>query len=538
MALSRRQLQTAKLHTVLTLEIRGHRYRYSDTAFAVDNTDASQGGSVISVASGLEEPDIVEEVAVSGGGVDPVAMSLNCGGEWADVVAGIKDATGELAQIAEGADWVDRVVLVVGRVSEPVYGASDESIDLSLGGDALYDAGVLPQPQWIVDSSTWPRATATGKVTPADSQNVWYNVVFGQPGKGQTSGRPIAGVIVEIDDTTSDNSVNPATVLLAYGHITATSVIVYNDSQELSATITPSWTLDKRGTPVTVASIAAGDMDLASGDEVWWRPVTGGGLRSLTGTGTMRSAGEVVQFVLGFATVPIDTTRALSGFAELQAYQFDFVISEPITPIDLVTDQLLPLIPVALTWGPNGAYLAPIPWKATAKDALWQVDPVKHGGFRSSKVTTRHWAELVTVARIEYNVDLQGNKYLSSLTLAYDATGSDPLYQPHPLLVEVATRWPGVRSTDLSTDIICDATTAAMCLEYQAVVGSQLWEDVEVVLPQEYQAMKAGDVVAVTLADIGWQGKLCYAVSVPRIGGDVVVALRTLPNWIRDGGGS
>jgi len=204
----------------------------------------------------------------------------------------------------------------------------------------------------------------------------------------------------------------------------------------------------------------------------------------------------------------------------------------------LVVGQLLPLVPVALTWGPNGAYLAPIPWKATAKDALWQVNPAKYGGFRSGKVSTRHWAELITVARLEYNVDLQGNKYLSSITLAYDATGSDSLYQPHPLLIETATRWPGVRSISVSTDVVCDVTTAAMSLEYQAVIGSQLWQDIEVTLPQEYQAMKAGDVVSVTLADIEWADVLCYAVSVPRIGGDIVVALRTLPNWIRDGGGN
>ena len=537
MALSRSALQTAKLHTVLTLEVRGHRYRYSDVAFSITNTETAEGGAVLSVAPGLEEPDIVEEVAASGAGLEPVGCSVTCGDEWAQVVAHIRDASGELAQVSEGSDWADRHVLVAGRVSEPVYGASDETIDFSVGGDVLLDTGVLPQPQWIVDSTTWPRTASAGVLTPDDCQNVWYNVVFGHPGQGLTTGRPISACIVEIDSATNDNSVNPAIILLAYGHITCTSITLYNDSTELSATVTPSWTRDNRGTPVTIVSVAVGTRAIASGDELWWRPLVGGGLRSLTGTGTMRSAGEVVQWILGYATVPIDTTRTLSTIAQLQAYQLDFIISEPIGPVEMATDQILPLMPVALTWGPGGAYLAPIPWRAIAKDALWQIDPDKHGGYRSGKVTTRAWSELVTVLRLEYNVDLKENKYQSSLTVAYDADGSDPLYQPHPLLTETATRWAGVRSGTFSTDVICDDTTAAMCLDYQAAMASSLTEEVGVVLPQEYQAMKAGDVALVTLADIGWSERVCYAVSVPRIGGDIVVAFRTLPNWIRDGGG-
>lgn len=538
MAMSRQALQSAKLHTVLTLEVRGHRYRYSDAAFSIANTDTAQGGPLLAIAAGLEEPDIIEEVAASGAGLEPVGCSVTCGGEWAQVVAHVQDATGELSQIAEGGDWANRRVLVAGRVSEPVYGASDETIDFSVGGDVLMDSGVLPQPQWIVDSTTWPRTASAGVLTPDDCKNVWYNVMFGHPGQGLTTGRPAAACIVEIDSGTNDNSANPVIVLLAYGHITCTSATLYNDSQVTNATVTPSWTTDNRGTPVTIVSVAVGTLAIASGDELWWRPLVGGGLWSLTGTGTMRSAGEVVQWILGYATVPIDTTRTLSTIAQLQAYQLDFIISEPIGPVEMVTDQILPLMPIALAWGPNGAYLAPIPWRAIAKDALWQIDPAKNGGYRSSKITTRAWSELLTVLRLEYNVDLQENKYQSSITVAYDADGSDPLYQPHPLMAETATRWPGVRSNVLSTDVICDNATAALSLDYQAAVSSQIWEDVDVVLPQEYQAMKAGDVALVTLPDIDtWVARVCYVVSVPRIGGDIVASFRTLPNWIRDGGG-
>lgn len=535
--LSRSQIAGARLVTVLVLTVRGTRYRVATRSLSATNTDPTEGASILQIAGGLTEPDIVAELEPG----DGVGVEVLVPQKWhAEIIAGLADATGELCQIREGDDWQDRVKLVRGSVLEPVYGDSSEPLSFTLSSDPWSDRALLPLSTWQVTASTWPRSGSSLAV-PESTLEQWYPVVFGEPGATLTDARAVPALLVELDAGTGDNSANDATVLLCVGDCTCIggSVTLYNDSQETSATVTPEAATDALGQPVVVAIVPAATLAIADGDELWWCPTAGaGGLRSPGSTSTMRGAGDIVAYLLGLSTVPVATDRMQAAIAELNRYTLDFYLNDPVSPLSVVVDQIAAVLPFRLVAdGAEGVYPVAIRWNATSADATWVIDPSTRGGYRSSPVSVGSVRDVASTIRLDFAPDAKEGGYHAHITAAPTTVTDDPYQQPHPRCRAAATRWPGERISSVETGVIADLSSAVLALECLVAQATDLTETVEVVLPQEYQAMQPGDVALVTLTEVGWSARVCQVVRVPRIEGQIVATFQTLPDWIRRMGG-
>ena len=191
----------------------------------------------------------------------------------------------------------------------------------------------------VVTTATWP-----GPTRKADGQT--YPLVFGAPGSSTRPGTPALYV-----DTTA-----AAEVFVVAGHATgATTVTVWG----------PSVAGDP-GSPLTSdAGIAVRTMEDAlgtlvtviDGPDLVNVQITADGLYFVSWTGgdaLPGGAGDVLAYMLGASTLPIDWISIATVRPRLNAYVLAGFLNEPVTPSDWVQGEILPLLPVAMDLGPKG----------------------------------------------------------------------------------------------------------------------------------------------------------------------------------------
>jgi hypothetical protein len=132
---------------------------------------------------------------------------------------------------------------------------------------------------------------------------------------------------------------------------------------------------------------------------VGWRD--GGGVKGRRGT-VVRGAGDVLEYVLDFATVPLDRGRFAAAAPLLSHFKIDTSIDEHCSPWEWVQSELLPLLPVSIVSGPDGYY--PIVWRtdATAADSVAHLD-----------------ADLDARIELSETVQVDSSQILNDFTLRY-----------------------------------------------------------------------------------------------------------------------
>lgn len=204
--------------------------------------------------------------------------------------------------------WSRRIAYIIdGRCSEPGFdGPNDPTtlVRITLTGQPAEDSTTLLDPLAVIDGKTWPEVGDD-----AEQQGKVYPIVFGQPGLftkadgtgGSTSGSPAYPVTF---------TANNADYLLICGaDVDAATVTVYDDSGS-NDVFTVILTQDGRGRFVSVVNISGGG--IARDSAVYWvKWSTGGGIRNPYGSGALERLGDVVRWVLGFSSAPVN----LSAFA-------------------------------------------------------------------------------------------------------------------------------------------------------------------------------------------------------------------------------
>lgn len=519
--LTRARLQGADLHMVLVVDLgTGGRRAYSDA-----HMTTPEGMAIL---PGLEEPEWAVEL---GGDSQGAAIRITSPETWAELVRGLSGASGRLAMWAEGTPWADREDLVVGYLDAPTYGAPEEEVASSISVATWEDAGLLPRPTWQVGSATWPRSSSA-LACPGDLHGPYYPVVLGSPGSQRSAAEdldwyPIPALIVEIDDSVDppDNSAADCVVLLGYGRLSCvgSTVELYNENTGGSAVVSAVATTDLLGTPCTVAVVAAADLPIAMGDELWWRPVAGT-TAGLPGTGQM---GQGLRWVASWSSVPQDP-EGWSCAGDLDRFSVDAVINEPISPMSWILDGPLKITPCWLIEGSGGVGLAMVPLAPRADDAE-DVDVDALGGWREDSIQVRSWTELRPGLVLEHGRDVRQGLYRRRIVI-------DPMVQtPSAEVADTARgRTIGARYSTMqvavetmAADWLCDPGTAAQLAGYRHRELTDQWEEISIVLPQGV-VLEAGQLVRLTVEDVGWERRLCYVRSAPKISGPVKYLLRTI----------
>lgn len=461
---------------LLTVAWGGRTWRWATSGVDVDSDDG-----ILTYRSGLTL-DAIEESA------DPlsdaeawrsVGMEIPWDGVVELVAAGedLGAATGELAVLAEGDTWEERLPLVVGFLSDPAY---DETgiVTTSLVDDRGDDSGTLLDEAAIVtEGLTWadPDSTAGG---------VAYPFVFGAP-----------GVYMDLATqrlTTCPGS--PAPVInvfpgraLVGGHTCAASTLtlIHPDDNTVDLAVVIDREADDEGRPTTVATMPSA---VVEGTEYFAAWEDG---EAYPGSGR---AGELLRILLSRSTVAIDLERLAGAIDWLNRWEVDGYCDEQCAPLDWVRQNLLPILPVSLVPGPTGLYPVVWQWDATDAATIAELDVGRDcASIGVPRVEGRD--AVATEIALTFAIDANTGRHLRTLT----CTGEGRREGEAGVMLTEHSRsaWSryGRRRLELDTDVLYRDSSAALTLSWLSWLRAGPRVVREVDLSRRRQFLRPGDRV-------------------------------------------
>ena len=570
------------LEILLTLTIRGRKYRYATSTQTISNAEDPQIPAALLFVGALAPTEYEDAIAI-GGELSPdrsVSVTILFGDDdgdgWRDLVAAdhdLGDALGELAIIRIGDDWKARRILLSGRVVSPTYGSPRDPVALTITEEPSEDRGLIPGSLEVVAEDTWPVTLPTDNIPTDAAYNQLYPRVYGAPGvvfstDPFTDLPAVPALVVGLDSVNaagiptnadSDNQalIDPATVLLM-GHpggAAGGTITLYNMAEDLDLGLpkkvtgwNPAQTQDKRGRAVVAVTVnhnaSSGAGLRIDGDHpVYWscESLEDGGVYAERRSTSMRNAAEIIGDLLAHSTIRYDAERIKSLRSQLGAFNLDFFVNEQRSPYSIIQDDILPILPVSPVVGPRGLYFVVWNFTAEAADALDEIDTSRRGGYRNSPVAVSDVSSVFNTLTLDYALRADSGEYARSLTVAPEHRSGDGSTIIHPAAWASATRYtrPGDRLTprsgdSLASDVVYDLGTALAVLDWQLRANCAVFETVEFVLPQRYAGLDPGAILIVSDSEIGWVDRVCILVSISRGIGDVLVVVRSLPYWVRD----
>lgn len=559
--LSREALERGRLVWLLSLTIRGRVYRFSTEPLSVPNASELAGPPVLQFMSGLEFLNYEDTIGLfdSEASARDVSVSVlfqqGQAEGWSaisDTTRDIGEATGELALLIEGDDFIDREIIVSGYLDSPTHGSRHEPVSFTLSESDWLDPALLPPPRAKVRRDTWPKVISGPRTLRRDddAKGQHYPWIFGDPGKyppaewwGKGGGNmPMTpALVVRIDTTNENNLTEPATLLLA-GHAVhlpgSPSVKVYNEDTGRWFTATPTLTNDDRGRVVTVASVTstgvAGAKYIEPGHGLWVAWTGAGGHPNRYETAPIRGAGEIIEYLLGLSRLRIDTLRARATLLEVDGFELDFWLNEPRSPFSVIKDDILPLLPLSPQVRQNGLGFVYWRWDAVASDAVDTLDVAHELGERTSEVEVSPISDVYNTIRIDYCQDGPDGDYRKTMIYSHDNPDGDGEITVNPYSWASFTRYGKREGLVIEAPVVEQDTTAQAILDWKIRYHSQTHRTVSYRLPQSWQAREVGDVITVTDGDIGWVAVVCLITNIVRVPGYTDITVTTVADWIRD----
>lgn len=503
---------------LLTVTLGGVELRWSTWPLTIDTED----GDTVYFGGGLDADELEE--AVTGLSDTPDLLSLPFeveappGVDVAELIAAGHDfgaAPAEVALHLVGQTWERREVRLSGYLSQPEYGAADETLAFSVEELPYEDAALYPEATARITEAIWPSA-------PDDSLGLVYPFVFGSPGPYTsatdvarvTSGSP--ALIVEIDG--SDN----AQKLLVAGHrVEAENIRIYDESGSTFEDFPISHEQDGLGRVVAVVDVSGASSISLSDTEFWCVWNDGPAM-------DVGRAGDLLKYMLRLSTLRVDLSRVDAVKERLSAFRLAGYLDTEVAPWKWLQDNVLPLLPVTIRSGPAGLY--PIVWRLDAVRA----EAVAHieagaGVSREGRVSyTRRSSELVTELRLEFALRAKTGDYKRRLVLTDDPDAAEPEERKQPLSVRARLRQPR-RSQTMTSDIVYDEVTAGRIGGWWLRLHSRILRQVVYKVPRDEQGwLRAGAVVTLTDDELHLSEAVCLVERIVWDGPDTRLSLLIL----------
>jgi hypothetical protein len=559
------QLTGRRVYWLLTVDVGGVLMRMADDE--VDVVTAS--GQVLHFSAGLDGIETTEGIDLFGDSVGQLSVPLEFiappGVSIAALVARGGDLSagrGELARWVSGTTYEARRVVLVGGLSDPEYGDDGEAVATSLEERLAYDETLTSAASLATTSTNWAHT--------ADLLDDWidvpYPIVIGRPGYqggssyvtgspavwadhrddgsyGSFGGRAVGNICVLAGHHVSANYVylnndqytaadkrfrvingfdlggNPIAFVAWY--ITTTSADAFEyDSLAVYTWFTSTDPATTTGGPTVSFGSLYVDLEATfTSDEqlplfVVWKDeatVNGGGGGLVRDGVLIRSAGDVLQYLLSLTSIPVDAGRFAAAAPLLDAFQFDATITERVNVWELIQDEILPLLPVSLVSGPEGLY--PIVWRysATAGDAVLVLNADTDPDVSRAGRVAYDSSDRKNRFTLEYQLSYRTGSYQASLTYGAAADAADDAsVTVHPACTYARARTGLVVEQSMSSAWVYDSATARAVLEWQAAAYALPTRTVAYLVPEvAFVHVERGMIVALTDSSIYLAGALC-----------------------------
>lgn len=524
------QLRTGQLTWLFQLEWAGQTYHLAEEPVVFPDV----GGDVF-YRAGFEFAGSYEDaLELFADKADPPSIGITLHlGEIVDVPLMIArgfdltTALGTLQLWLRDDDTASTEILDVlsGHIRQPEYGEASEPVTASLEYQPALHRQELPSPTEKVSDDTWAAASD-------DLKGEYYPRILGVPGDGSIYSTP-------------GYRVASSKILIA-GHAVAATQVAVTEVKGDPATTASGRAVtheqDSLGQTVATISISGtGVTDDADG-EYWirWADADGGGTPA-RGGGTMRGAGDVLQWLMEQSDVEWDRGRLAAIIDTLNAFQIDTaILSSPdkrTDPWEFAQDHILPILPISPRFkGANGLHFILWRYDATAAEAVASISADRGEAYRDGPVSYSDYDDIINEIRLGYAWNNQKNKPTS----VYVLTGDEKTVVTEGAgsnlhLRRSWTRY-GPRVMEASSEVIYSEATAAKVAGWWArafALPSRLFV---YRMSAAFGFLELGDAVLLTDSGIDLTERLCLVESITWEPGGLglLMGLRSIEDPARD----
>tara|TARA_R110000787_G_scaffold114601_1_gene224336 strand:- start:60 stop:1703 length:1644 start_codon:yes stop_codon:yes gene_type:complete len=534
-------LRGVDLDWLLELQVRGTFYRFATSSLDLVDDD----GIPLHFVGTLEPVEYMDESGVFQDQVSDRHITLQLrfenGGPGGDALGiteraeldhDLGDAFAVVSLYRRGDSYNARQVMLRGQIDLET-GAPGDPVKVTVRASPTLDRSLVPATQARVTRSTWP---ADGvQISDPAVLDQFYPLVFGEPGRDGTPGSP--GLLVRINSSTGNNSTTDAWVLVCGQEVAAGSVTVENYTTPGTASASIVVEEDSLGRRVSVVKLAAAALPITTGDELWVSWDAGSGIPNHRKEST-RGMGDLVRWLLGRSTLQIDTGRMRGLLQGLNAWYADFYVNGQRGAMQILVDDVLPMLPISPATGPDGLYYF-----------RWHLDPLPSvaidlnldliGGEVVGSIVWSLLDEIANSHTISFGWNPRSGDMEKRLTLA-PFTGGDLDTETHLVAAASFTRYQGPDRTPLaaepiSSQAIKDPATALAILEERLIWAAGRRRVMQIQLPQQFQGiLNPGSIVAVTEERHHLIDAVGLVTSVVRGPGSTMITIVRPNVWVRD----
>jgi hypothetical protein len=254
-----------------------------------------------------------------------------------------------------------------------------------------------------------------------------------------------------------------------------------------------------------------------------WREYTSSTYTGNGIVGLSPLAGDVIQYMIERAGLPVDYARMASTTAALQAYRFDCAIDAQVKPLEWLESNILPFVPASVVQGNDGWYA--VVWRrdAQAADATAVLDTNTDPDVRLLG-DVNFDSDVINQCSLQYQYDVQHSRYTATIY-----RGGQPNLQPDSALVadvgestyepsdDAYTRISqavfGVQSRTYSSACIYDSATAGRVLADKIRAFGQPRMRATYTVPRSY-GLELGQVVTLTDPDLSLSRRVALVESI------------------------
>ena len=528
------ELRDAELIWLLSLQLGGVEYLFSSETVTISSDEGEKAfegtltgvdlSSTIEFATpDFEMPSASFDVTFRTDIAKLISQGLDLGA-----------ATGELSlyRLNSDDDYDDRTVILQGLVDAASYGAVGEPVGLVLEADYIRNSNKLPPPSAVIDKAVnWPDSED-------NVQGAVYPVIFGAPGNQGFAGSPV----YVIEDLGSGDRKG----LLASHPCTASTISlieVQPDGTTYTVSPNPSIVTDTDSNGQVFSYVLIPNAHFIAENSFFARfDQGGGGLINpfqVQGRddgdnepGTLTGAGDLLRYLLHQSGVKVDDGRTAAAAQELNVYQFDGYIAEIVDVMDLIKDEILPLLPCSLRASSEGIY--PVVWrydateeqvkaKLTADVDVYRDSPVEYVS-----------SEIFNEITINYRHNCRYNKLMKKLTI----TG-DPFKQlsgfvwSNDYTLSSANRY-GTRSMEVESELISSRATAGRIINWMSRAYSQRHRQISYQAPTKLSYLEIGDIISITDEELSWSDQIMMIQSIEWGENDLTFTFLLIPDIPRD----
>lgn len=235
---------------------------------------------------------------------------------------------------------------------------------------------------------------------------------------------------------------------------------------------------------------------------------TYGGMEDPIHGGMLSGAGDASQFLLSLTRTQVDNGRWGANREALNAFQVGFYVDEFVDPMEHWRAHLGEVLPIFVLQGPDGLY--PVLWRhdpSEVRDAAERFDVANLDAERVGPVVVSDPLEVANHVSVRWSlIGSKGDQW--SRTETVDGSQDGALH-----VARVSHLRYGQRTRTVDSDVIYDARTAGAVAGWMACAYGLPTSSVAYLVERaRVLHLELGSVVAVTDAELHWDGKLFHLV--------------------------